>query len=253
MLQRELSQLGQQGIAGPPTAGAAEGGMGKGFGGFGPSQSFGNPGGLSGGRIASNLLTVAQAPFLFGQGGIGIGEAGPLPIPGLGGARDLISFVTSLFDDGGDDREPKRRHRRTTHEAYVRFIGFRGDFVPGQTSPVSRPEVKRKQQRDPDGPIPGTTYGNYCGGGWTGGLTPHQAGPPAPPIDKLDQCCKGHDDCWGRAKSLCDEQECNFDLWLCAGGAGHLKPFAQFYRFGISTLFGPSGVFNEGYPESCGR
>jgi hypothetical protein len=59
MLQRELSQLGPQGIAGSPTAGAAEGGMGKGFGGFGPSQSFGNPGGLSSGRIASNLLTVA--------------------------------------------------------------------------------------------------------------------------------------------------------------------------------------------------
>ncbi len=51
MLQRELSQLGQQGIAGPPTAGAADGGMGNGFGGFGPSQGFGNPGGLSGGRI----------------------------------------------------------------------------------------------------------------------------------------------------------------------------------------------------------
>ncbi len=136
MLQRELSQLGQQGIAGPPTAGAADGGMGNGFGGTGPSQSFGNPGGLSGGRIASNLLTVAQAPFLFGQGGIGVGEAGPLPIPGLGGAKDLISFVTSLFDDGGDGAETPRQARHRKHPAYGRVIGVSSVLIVTQESKV---------------------------------------------------------------------------------------------------------------------
>ncbi len=110
--------------------------MGNGFGGFGPSQGFGNPGGLSGGRIASNLLTVAQAPFLFGQGGIGIGEAGPLPIPGLGGARDLISFVTSLFDDGGDGAELPRQARHSKHPAYGRVIGVSGGLIVTQESKV---------------------------------------------------------------------------------------------------------------------
>jgi hypothetical protein len=136
MLQRELSQLGQQGIAGPPTAGAGDGDMGNGFGGFGPSQGFGNPGGLSGGRIASNLLTVAHAPFLFGQGGIGVGEPGPLPIPGLGGARDLISFVTSLFDDGGDGAETPRQARHSKHPAYGRVIGVSSGLIVTQESKV---------------------------------------------------------------------------------------------------------------------
>ncbi len=136
MLQRELSQLGQQGIAGPPTAGAGDGGMGNGFGGTGPGQGFGNPGGLSGGRIASNLLTVAQAPFLFGQGGIGVGEAGPLPIPGLGGAKDLISFVTSLFDDGGDGAEIPRQARHRKHPAYGRVIGVSSGLIVTQESKV---------------------------------------------------------------------------------------------------------------------
>jgi len=110
--------------------------MGNGFGGFGPSQSFGNPGGLSGGRIASNLVTVAQAPFLFGQGGIGIGEAGPLPIPGLGGAKDLISFVASLFDDGGDGAEPPRQARHRKHPAYGRVIGVSSGLIVTQESKV---------------------------------------------------------------------------------------------------------------------
>ncbi len=92
MLQRELSQLGQQGIAGPPTAGAADGGMGNGFGGTGPSQSFGNPGGLSGGRIASNLLTVA-APYInvdqYETSAIFLGDGG------------LLGDIFDLLDGGG--------------------------------------------------------------------------------------------------------------------------------------------------------
>ncbi len=130
MLQRELSQLGQQGIAGPPTAGAGDGGMGNGFGGTGPSQSFGNPGGLSGGRIASNLLTVAQAPFLFGQGGIGIAEAGPLPIPGLGGSN-VIDVLSDLF--GGNDNEVPRQKQHATHPIYLTVLGLsKGQVVSQQ-------------------------------------------------------------------------------------------------------------------------
>jgi hypothetical protein len=99
-------------------------------------QGFGNPGGLSGGRIASNLLTVAQAPFLFGQGGIGIAEAGPLPTPGLGGAKDLISFVTSLFDDGGDGAEIPRQARHSKHPASGGVIGVSGGLIVTQESKV---------------------------------------------------------------------------------------------------------------------
>ena len=129
MLQRELSRLGQQGIAGPPTAGAGDGGM-NGFGGFGPSQSFGNPGGLSGGQIASNLLTVAQAPLLFGQGGIGIGEAGPLPIPGLG-VSNVIDVLSELF--GGNDNEVPRQKEHAIHPIYLTVLGLsKGQVVSQQ-------------------------------------------------------------------------------------------------------------------------
>jgi hypothetical protein len=131
MLQRELSQLGPQGSAGPPTAGAAEGGMGKGFGGFGPSQCFGNPGGLSGGRIASNLLTVAHAPFLFGQGGIGVGEAGPLPIPGVGAADEVFSWLDGLFNAADSPEIPReKQHRR--HPVYRDILGVSEGLTPSQ-------------------------------------------------------------------------------------------------------------------------
>jgi|GEM_PF-3493017 len=120
MLQRELSQLGQQGIAGPPTAGAGDGGMGNGFGGFGPSQSFGNPGGLSGGRIASNLLTVASAYSTVGSGiGLGFGGESPIPLPFFGGSS---GDIFDLFGGGHDPQIPRqKRHKR--HPVYQNIIG----------------------------------------------------------------------------------------------------------------------------------
>ncbi len=133
MLQRELSQLGPQGIAGPPTAGAAEGGMGKGFGGTGPSQGFGNPGGLSGGRIASNLLTVASAylrvnsPIGFDFGG---GES-PIPIPILGGT--VGGFLEWLGVGGGSDHSLPRQMQKGRHYIWP-VVGIGQGLTPTQKS-----------------------------------------------------------------------------------------------------------------------
>jgi len=131
MLQRELSQLGQQGIAGPPTAGAGDGDMGNGFGGFGPSQGFGNPGGLSGGRIASNLLTVASAylgvnsPIGFDLGG---GES-PIPIPILGGT--VGGFLQWLGVGGGSDHSLPRQMQKGRHYIWP-VVGINQSLTPTQ-------------------------------------------------------------------------------------------------------------------------
>ncbi len=127
MLQRELSQLGQQGIAGPPTAGAGDGGMGNGFGGTGPSQGFGNPGGLSGGRIASNLLTVA-APYInvdqYETGAIFLGDGG------------LLGDIFDLLDGGGHSAAPRQlRHAR--HPVYDGMVGIPSGLTPAQGSEQS--------------------------------------------------------------------------------------------------------------------
>ncbi len=142
MLQRELSQLGQQGIAGPPAAGAADGGMGNGFGGFGPSQSFGNPGGLSGGRIASNLLTVASAYSTVGSGiGLGFGGESPISLPFFGGS---LGDIFDLFE-GGHDPEIPRQKRHKRHPVYQNIIGTQ---VVSQTSAAPIAHIRYRTMDD---------------------------------------------------------------------------------------------------------
>jgi hypothetical protein len=254
MLQRELSQLGPQGIAGPPTAGAGDGGMGNGFGGAGPSQGFGNPGGLSGGRIASNLLTVASAylrvnsPIGFDFGG---GES-PIPIPILGGT--VGGFLQWLGVGGGSDHSLPRQMQKGRHYIWP-VVGISQSLTPTSKSVAPNP-ASRKVATDPQGPGRVPIYGNYCGPGYTGGLTPNQAGPPAPPIDSLDECCAAHDSCYGEAKRPFDIVACNARLLSCAGRLSPrpsawpkppsppMQQRAAHYRWGIFAVFGPWSPLN---------
>jgi hypothetical protein len=106
-IQRELSQVGQQGLTGPPSGG----GGGAGYGGLGNfGHGHGNQAGESLGQTFQNLNTVASAltlaspngwwRFSFSFGGFGSEGSsffsGSIPIP----------FLSSLFGGGGDDDQP---------------------------------------------------------------------------------------------------------------------------------------------------
>ncbi len=78
--------------------------------------------------------------------------------------------------------------------------------VPGANVPTPSPENALI-------PLPPTTYGNYGGGGWTGGFTGTR-----PPIDSLDECFKEHDDCYGnvgRLPCIPDRKTCDKRLTDC--------------------------------------
>ncbi len=105
--------------------------MGNGFGGTGPSQSFGNPGGLSGGRIASNLLTVASAYSTVGSGiGLGFGGESPISLPFFGGSL-------------GDIIPRQKRHKR--HPVHQNIIGTQ---VVSQTSAVPIAHIRYRTMDD---------------------------------------------------------------------------------------------------------
>src|SRR5581483_1364946 len=50
--------------------------------------------------------------------------------------KNLISFVTSLFDDGGDGAETPRQARHSKHPAYGRVIGVSSGLIVTQESKV---------------------------------------------------------------------------------------------------------------------
>jgi RHS repeat-associated protein len=74
--------------------------------------------------------------------------------------------------------------------------------TPGLNLPVPSPENAAV-------PLPPITYGNYGGGGWTGGYTGTRK-----PADSLDECFKDHDECYGRVQQTNPEGRCNAALTI---------------------------------------
>ena len=136
-IQRELSQVGQQGLGDPPS-----GGGGAGYGGFG---NFGGHGGsgqggpsqlegafrqlgivASAGSLASPVGWLGFSFSGFGSEGSGF-FSGAMPIP----------FLSSLFNQGGDDDQPMRPRRRSTNWDKV---GVPLDLTPNQ-QPIVYPSI----------------------------------------------------------------------------------------------------------------
>jgi len=123
-LQRELSQLGQQGLTGPPSGGGDSAGYSR-FGNFGhppPAQA-----GQSLGQTFQQLGTVASAAsalfpttwFGFSIGG-SEGFSGAIPIP----------FLSALLGGGGDDQPAPARRRSENYKE----VGVPLDYTPPQQS-----------------------------------------------------------------------------------------------------------------------
>jgi len=118
-IQRELSQVGQQGLGGPPSGGGDAGGGGAGGSGYGGFGNFGHaPHGQTGqslGQTFQDLGTVASATSLaspsgwfgFSFGGFGSegsgAFSGAIPIP----------FLSSLLGGGGGSDQPEPPRKRS--------------------------------------------------------------------------------------------------------------------------------------------
>jgi hypothetical protein len=237
-IQRALSETQATTISGAPSG---PGGV------SGSSPSHGSQ------RYNSQDPAVgALAGGLAGSGvSIGIGaEAGAsLGPPGvLLGA--LIGGIIGIFDTGSSQIVVPRKDQYLANGLDPFVTGADEDLTKNEKS--SAPNYGYAKR-----------YGNYCGDNWTGGLTPNQAGPPAPPIDSLDSCCASHDKCFGEGDFQSD-CACNASLWSCASSLPpnphdwkHPAPagqttYAFAYTNGVTVLFGPSSPLNEGCSGSPG-
>ena len=73
-------------------------------------------------------------------------------------------------------------------------------LIPPNTSGLNLPVPSPENAAIP---LPPITYGNYGGGGWTGGYTGTRK-----PVDSLDECFKDHDDCYGRVQGTTPKGPC---------------------------------------------
>ena len=116
--------------------------------------------------------------------------------------------------------------------------------TPGLKLPVPSPDNAAI-------PLPAITYGNYGGGGWTGGYTGTRK-----PVDSLDECFKDHDECYGRVQGttptgpcggsptyrLCDKQLLSCMRMLPSDPRDWKRPapspaWARIYRAGADLVF----------------
>jgi hypothetical protein len=249
-LQRELSLIGPQGIFAPPS-GFGDGGFsspsGHGNSAGGPSNLAGALSDLAvvGGAFASAESLNSPSAFLSigGDSEIGLGPI-KVPIPLLG---NLLCFINCGNSNGDQPTRPPHETSQTYQILGIQLINGQRSAAPSPKPPAPNYGVAPR-------------YGNYCGDNWTGGLTPNQAGPPAPPIDSLDQCCATHDACYGSGNSLDHINDCNDALFSCAGNLSSnpakwpqpapaaLRNRAYYYRLGVSTLFMPNGPLSTNPP-----
>ena len=135
--------------------------------------------------------------------------------PMIGGAAMAVIELAFLIDDllSGPPTTPFKDTNGPAHGnaawdiAQIRDLPSQSPAVPHKNPPANS-----------GGPMHSWAfYGYYCGPGWTGGLTPGQAGPLAPPTDSLDALCKIHDDCWDlAAKGMTTYQKCDVTLFMSA-------------------------------------
>jgi YD repeat-containing protein len=239
-IQRELSQVGQEPLFGPPDGGAGLGGVS-----VEPSSSGANPGASAGtppslSTTMKDLETVADAFSLFSQGG----PESPISIDPF----SLYSLLSNLFNGGGGGSQSSfvRQLQYRRHPLYVKILGVPVEIIITVASaapvmengaPSNTPPLQRSDYSGQIIPVQFPDY-HYCGPGNDGGTT--QPG-------TTDACCEAHDKCYGpdlsagnvsifppgkgasAAQQKCDAAFCNclenqtmpsgpYDLTVMAGG-----------------------------------
>jgi len=127
----------------------------------------------------------------------------------------LVGFlVTGCATEMHETSTPKKRMALA---AFHSICLESGGQIEGEGCKISEANGKIFEQAAQrgvtgDGPRRGWDYGNFCGAGNM------SAGPddPTPPVDKLDACCKAHDDCLATPADAPKFGLCQAALCACA-------------------------------------
>ena len=153
-IQRELSQLGQQGIGGAPSDGGGPGNGG--FENFGSGHGHGGPGSNTKQTI-SDLLTVGSALPFFQPGG----PETPISLNPLSLAQDIEDII-NFFDHGSSDQAKPPQLDHGIHPMYP-YQGIAPGLTPSQkNAKCPCPTVPAfPQEESVDANIRATQKGSY--------------------------------------------------------------------------------------------